>query len=262
MRSAIVSQLPRIPALDDATRRALNALNRSFYREQAARFDETRGHPWPGWEPLRPWLPATDPLRVLDVGCGNGRFGDWLLTVRGRLDYVGIDASAELLATARGRRAAGPEAHFVEADLVTSDLDDVVGDARFDVVACFGLIHHVPGAAHRRRLVRACGERLAASGILVFTCWQFEAFERFRKRIVPWDRAEHGVDPARLEAGDHLLRWGDGAAARYCHFTDDAEFDDLAAAAAEAAAGTLAARYRADGREGGLNRYAVVRAGP
>jgi 2-polyprenyl-3-methyl-5-hydroxy-6-metoxy-1,4-benzoquinol methylase len=62
--------------VNDATRERLNTINREFYRVTAHDFDETRGQPWPGWKRVLPYLKL--PLSVLDVGCGNGRFGVFL----------------------------------------------------------------------------------------------------------------------------------------------------------------------------------------
>ena len=96
--------------MNDDTARALEAINRAFYRERAAEFSATREAPWRGWERLLARVRSpkrTSPLRVLDVGCGNGRFGAFLagaLEADGtRLEYVGVDASAPLLAAARLR---------------------------------------------------------------------------------------------------------------------------------------------------------------
>ena len=59
---------------------ALHAVDRRFYTERAEEFSGTRERPWKGWtgmlariEPLLPEEP-----RVLDIGCGNGRFARFL----------------------------------------------------------------------------------------------------------------------------------------------------------------------------------------
>ena len=75
--------------VDDATFRYLNDLNRRFYETVAIDFDATRQQAWAGWERLLPYLHA--PLSILDIGCGNGRFGAFLAERIGkdRLRYVG-----------------------------------------------------------------------------------------------------------------------------------------------------------------------------
>ena len=166
------------------------------------------------------------PLRVPDVGCGNGRFGAYLFTARSELHYVGIDASSALLEKARQRGAPGLDAQYKEADLIEVDLAAAVDGERFDLVVYFGLLHHLPGLARRRRLLQTGAGLLAAGGILAFTCWQFKSFERFQQRILPSDEfsdeAIGPVHPGQLEPGDHLLPWAAGGSVPYRHLANHA----------------------------------------
>jgi SAM-dependent methyltransferase len=255
---------PRTGALDERTLRALNAINRSFYREAAAAFSASREEPWPGWTRLAELVEAQGlgpRLELLDVGCGNGRFGRFLAQRAPQLRYLGIDASPELLALAEARGPIGAASEFRRLDLVEDDLDACLGAQRFSLVALFGLLHHLPGAARRRALLHGLAARLRPGGLLALTLWRFEAFRRFRERIVPWEThnraAAAPIDPAQLEPGDHLLPWGPDGIPRYCHFADEDETRELLAGLP---CQTLA-RYDADGREGALNRYLVLRAG-
>ena len=65
------------------------------------------------------------------------------------------------------------------------------------------------------------------------------------------------IDPAQLEPGDTLLRFGANpeAAPRYCHQVSEAEF----ATWSETAGLVFLDDFRADGAEGDLNRYWVGR---
>jgi tRNA (uracil-5-)-methyltransferase TRM9 len=230
--------------MDAATIERLNAINRKFYEVTAREFDQTRGQPWPGWERLLTHLQG--PLTVLDVGCGNGRFGVFLRQQPGRVDYTGLDNNQTLLDLAR---AALPDAQFEQRDIVA----DPPEHRAYDLVALFGVLHHLPGAERRKQLIQILAQRLNPGGVLVFTAWRFYEFERLRRRIVPW--------PAdlRVEPHDYLLDWRRGEVAlRYCHYVDDAE-----QAALEAAAGlTLLDSYRADGHSGTDNQYSVLQRPP
>ncbi len=195
------------------------------------------------------------------MGCGNGRFGCFLAEQQPKLRYLGLDTSAELLEIARSRGPLGSATEFQQLDIVEQDLDACLGERRFSLVALMGVLHHVPGAERRRSLLRALAGRLRPGGLLALTSWQFEAYQRFRDRIVAWEAhnrdAAEPIDPAQLEPGDHLLRWGRGARLRYCHFADE---DEIHALLAPLPCQRLAS-YRADGREGNLNHYVVLRAG-
>ncbi len=227
----------------------LNDINRQFYATTAADFDATRGQAWPGWEGVTQAVP-TPPRRVLDVGCGNGRFGVFLSEKFTPPPHLhGMDNNTDLLRyAATALESAGILATLEQRDVVQHPPDDGL----YDWVVAFGLLHHIPGAANRRAFVKTLAERVAPGGVLAFACWRFYEFERFQKRIVAWppDLAPH------VEQNDYLLDWRRGETAiRYCHHVDDAEQSAL-----EAATGfTLLTRFRADGFTATVNAYSVLR---
>lgn len=233
--------------MDQTTIHRLNAINRAFYHVTAADFAATRGQAWPGWQQLLPHLRA--PLTALDVGCGNGRFGLFLAEKLGAgLAYHGQDNNRALLGYAREALSAQPGLTFTleERDIVEHPPDE----GQYDLVAAFGLLHHIPGSQQRQGFVQALAARLAPGGLLVFACWRFYEYERFRRRIIPWPE---GFD---VEARDYLLDWRRGQTAlRYCHYVDDTE----QAALATASGLVLLASWRADGFAGDVNAYSLLR---
>lgn len=244
--------------MNEATVQRLSRLDREFYQEHAAEFSRLRQNAWPGWRRLldfvRP-LAAAAPA-VLDAGSGNGRFARFLAAELGRpFRYLGLDRSEALLAEARGRCGALDGVEFRSADLLATAFDAL---PRFDLVSVLGVLHHVPGAATRQRLVAALADRVASGGLLALSFWEFGADPLYAERAidVPAFSAAAGetLDPAELEPGDALLRFGSGGV-RYCHFADEAEQDALAGSAGL----ELAAAFRSDGASGRGNRYLVLR---
>jgi SAM-dependent methyltransferase len=243
---------------------ALNAINRTFYSTHATAFSATRQSAWRGFERAAGWIARALPAegaRILDVGCGNGRFADALLdALAAPFAYLGVDASEALLAEPRARHAERCDLHFVAHDFVAEGLEPALGPERFHAILLLGVLHHVPGSATRRRLLAECAGRLAPGGVLALTLWRFDQLERLRRRVVPWtELASRGgpvLDPAELEPGDHLLSFGDGDALRYCHaFGDEQEvLDELPLERVDT--------WLADGETGDLNRWVVLRAGP
>jgi SAM-dependent methyltransferase len=231
--------------MDEQTIQRLNAINREFYITIVDDFDATRRNSWQGWERLLHLLHT--PLTVLDVGCGNGRFGVFLAErLGGQIHYHGVDNNPALLDRAR-QSLTTIEAQFEERDVVEMPPDD----GKYDLVALFGVLHHIPGEQQRLNLIKSLAERLAPNGLLVFTCWRFYEFSRFRERIVPM--------PAGLSAepGDYLLEWRRGEKAlRYCHYADDTEVERLIAASMLSSV----VQYRADGYGGDMNLYVVLKA--
>ena len=261
-------EITSFESLNSATAHVLTEINALFYEERASAFSDTRRLPWPGWaRVLREWEARflgdarEGPPAVLDVGCGNGRFADYLEERYGTdFAYVGLDSSAALLALARDRlgRERG-DRRLVQADLMRSPLPRAVAERRFDLVVVFGLLHHLPGLSARRRLLEELSTSLAPRGLLALTFWRFGAFERFRRRVVPWEEFNRGaatpVDPAQLEPGDFLLAWGDaGDSFRYCHFADDSESAGLVESLGCGSVET----FLSDGESGELNRYHLV----
>lgn len=252
--------------MDEKTVRALNAINRAFYRDHATAFSATRQEAWPGWRRLAPLLreiPADRQVRVLDVGCGNGRFAAFLSHAlperRSSLHYLGIDASGPLLAAVAARKLPLAEVATRQADLVDTAIEDLLNDRRFSLIAVFGVLHHVPGHRRRRALLAKLAGHLEPLGFLVLAFWQFAEHPRFLGRRRPWAQwnasAREPIDVSRLEAGDQLLEWGAGGhAVRYCHFADARETESLV----EATSLQVVASYVDDGRERDLNRYFVL----
>ena len=269
--------------MNTATQTALRRINRDFYSRHAADFDRTR-HPggWPGWRRVvETAARATDgPLRVLDLGSGNGRFALFLEgnpDLRGHrpFTYLGIDLSAELIAHARTATAGLDHIGFQVDDIEKCPLDA----ATCDLVVLFGVLHHLPGFDTRRRTLERAAAAVAPGGLLALTCWQFADDARFENRRLDW-ASEAGVEPAELEPGDHLLRWGPAEGRRqsrrrsssrlrrqrvgrpahpvrrYCHHTDEAELNRLVAGMSQVETD----RYRSDGPGGRQNLYSLQRA--
>jgi len=257
--------------MDAQTIAILQDVNDAFYRERAASFDATRRDPWPGWARCLEMVgvPPAEP-RVLDVGCGNLRFERYLAARDAWRDasVVAIDACESLVHRGDGEL---PPTRLVVADALdllacTNPLGEL-GENPFDLVVCFGLMHHVPGRELRRQLL---GGMLAAArpgGAACVSLWQFARDERLgakaradHARLLPRLADVQSLDPAQLDPGDYLLGWqGDQNAVRYCHSFDDADVADLVGHAASCGA-HLVDDFASDGRPGNLNRYLVFTA--
>jgi tRNA (uracil-5-)-methyltransferase TRM9 len=224
----------------------LLALNREFYAALAQPFAETRETPQPGFDRLRTALPGV-PCDVLDVGCGNGRFGHYLQQHNALGHYVGVDFSSELLAHA-ALRVPGD---YFQRDLSQSGCLD--GLIQYDVVACLAVLQHIPSYENRLRLLREMKERVGGNGRIFISTWQFMDSERQRRKLRDW--AEIGLNPGEVEPNDYLLTWQrDGFGLRYVCFVDEIEIAKLA----KAAGLRILDQFRSDGKEGDLNLYTVL----
>lgn len=283
----------------DATRRALNALNRRFYDARGDAFDASRDHPWPGWQralrEMQAAVPDADPRRVLDVGCGNGRFAAHVAHADARpTQYLGIDSSRPLLDRARQSLQDTPphftaelrELDFLEptcAEPRSPEPDtleptrpepdsseparlepDVTGphaipEGTWDWIVVFGVLHHVPSEVLRRELVEVLAARLAPGGVLVLTAWQFADRERFARSIFPTDAVSAQAEENGFDASD--LEPGDhllgfGGNAAVPRYCHHLDHDEFDRLTAGLGL-TLTAEFEADGKSADLNLYRV-----
>lgn len=231
--------------MEESVAQRLGDLNREFYHRFASSFADTRRKPQPGFYKLEAYLPP-DCRRLLDVGCGEGRLGRFLIG-RGRVQtYHGLDESQELLDIA----SAQIDGQFSCRDLLQPQA--LGGLGRYDSIACLAVLQHIPGRQNRLRLLIEMGQHLAPDSRLLLSNWQFLDSARQRKKIVDWREAGFSIE--ELEENDFLLTWRrDGRGLRYVCYIDEA---GILALASEAGLRTVAT-FRADGREGNLNLYSV-----
>jgi tRNA (uracil-5-)-methyltransferase TRM9 len=247
--------------MNAATQERLLALNREFYSQVATEFDQTRGGLAVGWQrlqPLLPLVPPDQPCRVLDAGCGNGRFARALAQWGDSFHYLGIDADTELLRLAARHTADLPQvtAQFQQVDLTAAGWAQTLPTSprRFDLVVCFAVLHHLPGYQLRLRVVKDLAVCLATDGVLLLSNWQFLTSDRFLQKRIPWQQV--GLTEADVESGDALLPWQQGGyAVRYVHQIDQTEMTQLA----QDANLTIVEQFYADGKEGNLNLYTVLK---
>ena len=230
---------------EEVVQRLLN-LNQEFYDAQADSFSGSRVSPQPGFTRLLPYLPEPCP-RFLDVGCGNGRFAQFLQSHNRIGEFVGVDFSEELLADA-AKNAVGT---FYQRNLLESGCLDGLGS--FPAISCLAVMHHLPGKANRVRLLQEIRGHLVENGRLLISNWQFMDSVRQRRKVQDW--ASIGLTAADVEANDYLLAWQRGGfALRYACHIDAEETAELAAAAGF----SIVDQFRSDGKEGNLSLYTVL----
>jgi SAM-dependent methyltransferase len=112
---------------------------------------------------LEPWLKVGPGTRVLDVGCGVGRWSR-LLAARGA-DVLGVDLSPTMIAQAQQRAAADGVAgrcRFEVRDLATLDVGE-----RFDLVLGVTVLQHILDPQALRAALEAMTAHLAAGARMV-----------------------------------------------------------------------------------------------
>jgi SAM-dependent methyltransferase len=257
--------------MDKTTIDSLNQLNKDFYNTVADSFNTSRNYYWPGWTKLQKVIRKqfTDKkIRVLDIGCGNGRFAQFLEDSQINFEYYGLDSSKKLLNWASKNVSLKDKAMFLEFDLIKSLQNDTVSDflaknntdVKFDLVVCFGVLHHIPSFELRKKLFTVVNkELLNTSSLFVITAWLFLDNPKLKERVLTESSIEElGLNIEQLELNDYLLDWQRGEhAIRYCHYSDKSEIEKIN----EELKWKSIQTYKADSKTNNLNQYYLLKKG-
>jgi 2-polyprenyl-3-methyl-5-hydroxy-6-metoxy-1,4-benzoquinol methylase len=232
--------------MDAQTVNRLIELNEHFYSQFANEFSETRPSGKINLGHILPYL--ANGVKILDIGCGNGRLAQRLDREPIHADYVGIDAIPALIEIARRPRFKDLRAEFRVVDITQRGWADNLRD--FDIAIALAALHHVPSFDLRVQVLRHAHAALKPNGKLIMTNWKFDENERLRKKIAPWSTV--GMDSGALEPGDALIAWKRGGVCfRYVHLIAPEEVERLA----RASGFKIAKQFYADA---GLNLYSVL----
>lgn len=177
------------------------------YSAIAHEFDGTRDRPWPDFEVFLAKLKkqgsrnfaqqnkqgSVKKLKLLDVGCGNGRLSHFLK--KEPIEYIGIDNNRTMLRIAKKKN---PQAKFRYGDVCKLPFP-----ARsFDTVWSIAVLHHLPNKTLQLKALREIKRVLIRGGSLMLTVWNLWQ-PKYRKLI---DRKTHTA----------FIPWG-GKVLRYYH---------------------------------------------
>lgn len=228
----------------------LNQLNQDFYRQNNQSFSATRQSPWPGWKTSLKIIGKSKFNQIFDIGCGNGRFLDFLLTRQiSFCNYLGVDFSKDLLTQAKQLESIRPGIRFLHLNLLDS-LDLI--DSKYELIVAFGVLHHIPSYQHRLKLLLNLKNMLAPKSYLILSFWQFVTDERFQSKLIAWD-SQPQIDQSDLEKHDYLLSWQNSQTPRYCHHFTNHEIHQLA----DQLDLKQIANFHADGKTDQLNQYVI-----
>lgn len=136
---------------------------RTDYNQIAKEFSSTRQTAWPEIRSLFNDF-VKDGNKILDLGCGNGRYVDFLQEKQ--IEYFGVDNSEGLIAIAKQRYS---QQNFQVADgLNLPFVEDF-----FDKIYCIAVLHHIPSKEQRLKFLKEVKRVLKPNGILVLTVWKF-----------------------------------------------------------------------------------------
>lgn len=249
-----------------STVKLLNQLNQDFYDQIGPSFSASRDYFWPGWtDQLSEVLPQRfsdqKHLSVLDLGCGNGRFGEFLRKLFPQeisISYLGIDQNQRLLQDAHQKlgNLANLDTNFIQQDLIELLLNnqDLVTEKnqRFDIIAILGVMHHLPSFDLKQQLLTKLAGFLKPNGIMILTFWQFMNDPKLAERAQTAHQFLKDIPAGELDENDYILDWKRGDTAyRYCHLIDQVEQKKLLSMIPI----SLTHSFRNDGYQSDMNQY-------
>ncbi len=178
--------------------------SKDFYNNSAKEFSRTRAKFWDELAFLTEH--ATPGMRVLDIGCGNGRFFPVLSTRQ--IEYTGVDNSEGLLDEARKLH---PKTNFVLGDATALPFPD----KSFDIAYSFAAIHHIPSSTLRNKFVSEIARVLHRGNTLIITTWYLWSQERTTQFLQSGIKSLLMLSP--LDVGDIMLTFGKDKHERYLH---------------------------------------------
>ena len=193
--------------------RQLLAKTKKDYNLIAKEFSNTRQNPWPETKFL--FDKYLNPLdKVLDLGCGNGRFYPFFKNV----NYLGIDYSKELIKCAREKF---PQAEFQVADALNLPFKD----NSFDKVFSIAVFHHIPSRALRLKFLKEAKRVLRPNGFFVLLVWKLP-FRKEKFFLIKFTILKL-LKLTKLDFRDVLEPWGKKLL-RYYHLFNQKELRNLA----------------------------------
>ena len=181
-------------------------------------FSRTRRNIWPEIKFLfDDYLTAGE--KVLDLGCGNGRFYEFFKDKD--INYIGADNSKKLIELAKQK--------YPEADFRTDNaLNPSFPNSYFDKVYSIAVLHHIPSKELRVQFLKEAKRVLKKEGKLIITVWKFHN-KKERLLLLRYTILKI-IGKSKLDFKDILEPWSNKTL-RYYHWFSKRELRDLASQA-------------------------------
>lgn len=176
---------------------------RENYNRIAQTFSRTRDYLPDDLLELKKYIKRGE--KVLDLGCGNGRFSELFKDI----DYEGCDNSGELIQIAK-KRYKGKK--FFNCDIFELNFKN-----KYDKIFCLAVFHHIPTEKLRLKALENIYNAIKPGGFLVLTSWNLQ---------------DHNYEkPGYFEKGDFLYPFKDSKTGerveRFIHKYEPEEITEL-----------------------------------
>lgn len=166
-------------------------------------FHKTRKFDWKEFKLFLNFI--KDRQRLVDLGCGNGRFYNFLRKHRS-IRYVGVDNNEKLLEKAG---EAFNKKIFLRGDMTKIPLEN----DKFDVACVIASFHHIPSNSLRKTALEEIRRILKPNGMLIMSVWNL--FQSKYKKYTLRAKIKWLLSFGKFDIRDTFIPWGDSGVKRY-----------------------------------------------
>ncbi len=178
------------------------------YTEISEEFDKTRKNKWEEFDKFLKYI--KDNNVVADVGCGNGRFYQFLKKHR-KTKYIGIDNNKKLLEKTKKEK----NAKFIKGDLLKIPLKKESVNTVLEIAS----LHHIPSAKLREKAIKEVSRVLKKNGIFIVSVWNLFQPKYIKYLKKAFIRAI--ITLGKYESRDTFIPWGKKTERYYYAFKED-----------------------------------------
>lgn len=186
---------------------------REDYNLISDEFSRTREFIWEEVLPLFSCIKKKE--KVLDAGCGNGRY--YAPLSKKEVEYIGIDNSENLIKLAKNKY---PGINFKIGDI----LDLPFPENSFDKIISIAVLHHIPSKKLKIQFLKELKRVLKNDGVIILTVWKLYRSEDFFLLLKHTFLKIFGI--SNLDFKDILKPWGNKTK-RYYHWFSSKELKKL-----------------------------------
>lgn len=189
--------------MDKKTAEELSRKVANDYDQIVESFNKTRKADWKEFKIFLDFI--KDGQMLADLGCGNGRFYNFIKKHR-KVRYIGIDNSEKLLEKAKE--------NFGKNNFKFGDMSKIpLEKESIDVACAIASFHHIPSKSLRKTVLKEISRILKSDGLLILSVWNL--FQPKYKKFIWLARLKWLTSFGKFDIRDTFIPWSDSGIKRY-----------------------------------------------
>ena len=168
-----------------------NQIISSHYDLIANKFDTSRVRIWNNVKLFLNNCDTTKPLKLLDVGCGNGK--NMIYANSQGYECIGFDITEKLLDICKSKNL-----NVYYGDV----LDNNICHEKYDKIICIAVLHHLETIELQKKAIKNLISLLNKNGELLISLWSLETFANQQMTV-----RKNLKDYRNFELGPNYVDW-------------------------------------------------------